>query len=113
MDEVLYERGFSQPYLRYLNPNESLYALRVVHKGACGNHLGARSLVYMMVRVGYYWSSMQVDVKTYVKAYDKCQRYSNIPRQPLESILHQWQPLGPLHSGDLTFMVPSPWGQDR
>ena len=27
---------------------------------------------------------MQVDVKTYVKACDKCQRHSNIPRQPSE-----------------------------
>ena len=38
MDEVLYRRGFSQPYLRCLAPNEVNYVLREVHKGACGNH---------------------------------------------------------------------------
>ena len=27
---------------------------------------------------------MQVDAKAYVKACDNCQRYNNIPRQPLE-----------------------------
>ena len=43
MDEVLYKRGFSQPYLRYLAPDEVNYVLREVHKGACGNHSGARS----------------------------------------------------------------------
>ena len=60
------------------------YVLRDVHEGVCGNHLRARSLVYKMVCVGYYWPSMQADAKSYVKACDKCQRYSNIPRQPLE-----------------------------
>ena len=84
MDEVLYKRGFSQPYLRCLNPDESLYVLRDVHEGACGNHSRARSLVYKMVHVGYYWPSVQADAKAYIKVCDKCQRYSNIPRQQLE-----------------------------
>ena len=58
MDEVLYKRGFSQPYLRCLNIDESLYILKDVYKAACGNHLGAKSLVYKMICIGYYWSSM-------------------------------------------------------
>ena len=82
MDEVLYKRGFFQPYQKCLNPDKSFYVLRDVHEGACGNHLGARSLVYKIVRAGYYWPSMQVDAKAYIKACDKCQRYNNIPRQP-------------------------------
>ena len=49
MDEVLYKRGFSQPYLRCLNPDEFLYVLKGVHEGACGNHSGAKSLVYKIV----------------------------------------------------------------
>ena len=72
MDKVLYKRGFSQPYLRCLNIDESFYILKDVYEAACGNHLGARSLVYKMICIGYYWSSMQVDAKTYVKACDKC-----------------------------------------
>ena len=35
MDEVLYKRGFSQPYLRCLSPDETNYVLRAVHEGAC------------------------------------------------------------------------------
>jgi len=38
IDEVLYKRGFSQPYLRCLAPDESNYVLREVHEGACRNH---------------------------------------------------------------------------
>ena len=55
MDEVLYKRGFSKPYLRCLALNEANYVLREVHKGACGNHSGARSLVHKVIRVSYYW----------------------------------------------------------
>ena len=32
IDEVLYKRGFSQPYLRCLAPDESNYVLREVHE---------------------------------------------------------------------------------
>ena len=73
IDEVLYKRVFSQPYLRCLTPDEFHYFLKGVHKGACGNHSRAKSLIHKIDRVGYYWLSMQADAKAYVKACDKCQ----------------------------------------
>ena len=73
MDEVLYKRGFSQPYLRCLAPDEANYVLREVHEGACGNHSGARSLVHKVVHAGYYWPNMQANAKAYVKVCDQCQ----------------------------------------
>ena len=84
MDELLYNRGFSQPYLRCLAPDEANYVLREVHEEACGNHSGVRSLVHKVVHAGYYWPTIQADAKAYVKVCDQCQRFSNIPRQPLE-----------------------------
>ena len=54
IDEVLYKRGFSQPYLRCLALDESNYVLREIHERACGNHSGARALVHKVVRAGYY-----------------------------------------------------------
>ena len=41
MGDMLYKKGFSQPYLRCLAPDEANYVLREVHEGACGNHSGA------------------------------------------------------------------------
>ena len=92
MDEVLYKRGFSQPYLRCLAPDEVSYVLREVHKGACGNHSGARSLIHKVVRAGYYWPTVQADAKAYVKVCDQCQRLSNVPRQPsdLTPMMASW-----------------------
>ena len=84
MDEVLYKRGFSQPYLRCLASDEANYVLQEVHEGACGNHSGARSLIHKVVRAGYYWPTVQADTKAYVKVCDQCQRFSNVPRQPSE-----------------------------
>ena len=80
MNEVLYKRGFSQPYLRCLAPDEANYVLREVHEGACGNHSGARSVVHKVIRARYYWPNMQADAKAYVKVCDQCQRLSNVPR---------------------------------
>ena len=82
INELLYKRGFSQPYLRCLAPDEVNYVLREVYEGACGNHSGARSLIHKVIRAGYYWPNMQADAKAYVKVCDQCQRFSNIPRQP-------------------------------
>ena len=58
MDEVLYKRGFSQPYLRCLAPDQTNYVLREVHEGSCGNHSGAKSLVHKVIHAGYYWPTI-------------------------------------------------------
>ena len=80
--DVLYKRGFSRPYLRCLDPKEADYVMREVYEGICRNHSGARSLVHKLIRAGYYWPTMQIDEQTYVRAYDKCQRFGNVIRQP-------------------------------
>ena len=84
--DVLYKRGFSHPYLRCLGNEEAEYVMREVHKGICENHSGSRSLVHKLVRAVYYWPTMQADAEAYVKACNKCQRFSNIIRQPTEEL---------------------------
>ena len=73
LNEVMYKRGFSQPYLRCLSPEEANYVLREVHEKAYGNHSRARSLIHKVVRAGYYWLTIQADAKAYVKVCDQCQ----------------------------------------
>ena len=60
--------------------------MREVHEGIYGNHLRSRSLVHKQVREGYYWPTMQKDAEAYVKTCDKCQRFNNIIRQPIEKL---------------------------
>ena len=40
IDDVLYKKSFSLPYLRCLGPEEAQYALREIHEGICGQHMG-------------------------------------------------------------------------
>ena len=68
--DVLYKRGFSQPYLRCLSHKEADYVMREIHEGICGNHSGAWSLVHKIIRAGYYWPTMLKDAQAYVKACD-------------------------------------------
>ena len=58
LNDALYKRGFSQPYLRCLSPDEANYVLKEVREGACENHLGAKSLIHKVVRAGYYWPTI-------------------------------------------------------
>ena len=49
LDNHLYKRSFSLPLLRCLRPSEADFALREVHEGMCGNHLGGKSLAYKIL----------------------------------------------------------------
>ena len=84
--DTLYKRGFSRPYLRCLSHGKAEYVMREVHEGICGNHFGARSLEHKLIRAGYYWPTMLRDAQSYVKACDKCQRFSNLIRRPSEEL---------------------------
>ena len=90
--DVLYKRGFSRPYLRCLSHDEADYMMKEVHEGICGSHSGAQSLVHKLIRTGYYWPTMLKDAQAYVKTYDKCQRFSNLIRQPSEDLTHMTAP---------------------
>ena len=90
--DVLYKRGFSRPYLRCLDTEDADYVMREVHEGICGNHPGFRSLVHKFVRTRYYWPTMQKDAEAYVRTCDKCQRFSNIIRQPTEELTPMMAP---------------------
>ncbi|XP_050241069.1 uncharacterized protein LOC126689965 [Quercus robur] len=104
---VLYKRGFSRPYLRCLCHEEADYVMREVHEGICGNHSRARSLVHKLIRAGYYWPTMMKDAQAYVNACDKCQRFSNLIRQPSEE-LTPMTALWPFAQWGLDIMGPFP-----
>ena len=55
---VLYKRGFSHLYLRFLSSKEADYVMREIHKGVYKNHSGSRSLVHKLVKARYYWPTV-------------------------------------------------------
>ena len=61
LNDELYKRGFSQPYLKCLDSKDAAYVLSEIHEDVCGNHSGPRLLVWKVVQVGYFWQTMQKD----------------------------------------------------
>ena len=73
LNDALYKRGFSMPYLKCVDEEEARCILEEIHGGICGDLAGPRSLVNKVVRIVYFWSTMQVDAAENVKRCDKCQ----------------------------------------
>ncbi|GKV40196.1 hypothetical protein SLEP1_g47864 [Rubroshorea leprosula] len=86
VDGVLYKRSFSLPLLRCLNPYEAEYALREVHEGVCGSHVGARTLAHKVLRQGYYWPNMYKDAIHFVQKCLRCQFFAHLTHQPAEEL---------------------------
>ena len=72
LNDTLYKRGFSMPYLKCVDEDEAKYILKEVHEGVCRDHVGSRSLVSKVIRTGYFWPIMQVDAVELIKKCDKC-----------------------------------------
>ena len=58
LNDELYMKGFSQPYLKCLDLEDAEYVLKEIHEEVCGNHFGPHSLVEQVVRAGYFWPIM-------------------------------------------------------
>ena len=86
-NDALYKRGFSMSYLKSVDEDEAKYILEEIHEGICGDHASPRSLVSKVIRTGYFWPTMQVDAMELVKKCDKCQRYGNVQRLPVERMM--------------------------
>ncbi|KAJ8501040.1 hypothetical protein OPV22_011592 [Ensete ventricosum] len=83
VDGRLYRRGFSRPLLRCLNPTEAQTTLAEVHEGISGDHVGARTLAYKILRQGYYWPTLRKDAQIYVRNCEPCQKHSRFQHQPM------------------------------
>ena len=86
LNDALYKRGFSMPYLKCVEESEAKYILEEIHEGVCRDHVGSRSLVSKIVRTGYFWPTMQRDAKEFVERCDKCQKFGNVQCIPAKKL---------------------------
>ena len=93
LNDALYKRGFSMPYLKCVDKDEAKYILKEIHEGICGDHAGPKSLVSKVIQTDFFWPTTQVDAVELVKKCDKCQRFRNVQRLPakrLTTITYLW-----------------------
>ena len=72
LNDALYKRGLSMPYLKCVEEDEAKYILEEIHKGLCGDHAGLRSLVSKIIKTGYVWLTMQRNAREFIEWCDKC-----------------------------------------
>jgi len=67
LNDTLYKRGFSMPYLKCVDEGEAKYILEENHEGICGDHVGPWSLVSKIIKTGYFQPTLQKDAREFVK----------------------------------------------
>ena len=86
MNDSLYKRDFSMPYLKCVDESEAKYILEEIHEGICGDHTSPMSIVSKIIRTGYFWPTMQKDAKEFIERFDKYQRFGNAQRIPAKRL---------------------------
>ncbi|KAL9224714.1 hypothetical protein vseg_000724 [Gypsophila vaccaria] len=64
-----------------------------VHDGECGPHMNARALCKQILRLGWYWTTMEADCAKYVKHCHNCQIFGNVKHvapSPLYTLTSPW-----------------------
>lgn len=81
-DNVLYRRSFTKLLLRCISPALTSVILEELHGGICSGHPRTQAVLERIINQGYYWPTLRNDAEKYVKRWESCQKFSNIPRKP-------------------------------
>ncbi|RDX67376.1 hypothetical protein CR513_53749, partial [Mucuna pruriens] len=82
----LYKRGFSFPLLWCLGELKTKRAIKEIHEGVHGSHIGGRALDSKIVLTQFYWPTLKKDSLAFIKKCDKCQRYADQHQAPLKQL---------------------------
>ena len=64
-----------------------------VHQGICGPHINRKMLAKKILRMGYYWNTMETDCINILKCCHDCQTHANlnhVPPSDLYSMTSPW-----------------------
>ncbi|XP_061344902.1 uncharacterized protein LOC133290804 [Gastrolobium bilobum] len=112
MNSQLYKRGFSTPLLKCLSSDNVEYVLEEIHEGINGHHIDGHSLAREALRAGFYWPTMERDAHNHVKKCEKCQRFVDIHKAPLEELMSITSPW-PFHKWGMDILRPFPKATGR
>lgn len=90
--DTLY-RSLDTTLLRCLDMDEAKLALQQVHDGICCAHISWLTLAKKLLRIGYYWLTMEKDTYIYVKWCKQFQIHGDLihaPAQDLQPITSPW-----------------------
>ena len=83
-EEMLYKKGKNQILLR---------CVKEIHERVCGTHANGHRMTGQVMRVGYYWLTLERDCIQYAQKCHKCQIYSkkiHVPPTELHVMAPPW-----------------------
>ena len=83
---LLYRRSFSGVLLRCMTIEEGQEIVKEAHSGECGGHVNGQMLAKKIIRLGYYWPSLESDSANYVKRCKECQLHADLIHAPASSL---------------------------
>ena len=89
----LYRRSYLGLNLLCLKKSKAERVMEQVHAGVCGPHMNGHTLAKKIVRVGYFWTTMERDCCELVKRCHKCQIHANLMHAPpiqLQNMTSPW-----------------------
>jgi len=72
--------------LIFVDIAEAQRIIKEVHEGSFGTHTNGHAMARKILRVGYYWLTMEVDCFSYVRKCHKCQTYADNINAPPTSL---------------------------
>ncbi|XP_050890455.1 uncharacterized protein LOC127095866 [Lathyrus oleraceus] len=91
--DVLYKRNYDMVLLRCMDKWEANKLMKDIHRGSFGTHANGHAMEKKILRVGYYWLTMEIDCYHYARTCYRCQIYADkmhVPPSPLNVISSPW-----------------------
>ena len=91
--ESLYRRSLDGLLLLCLDCAFEDRVMREVHAGVCGPHMGGHMLAQKIMRIGYFWLTMEVDCCQFVQSCLECQMNGDLIHMPpsnLHALTSPW-----------------------
>ena len=91
--ETLYRRTIDGVLLLCLDRDSTDRAMREVHAGVCGPHMGGHMLARNIMRTGYFLLTMEIDCCQFVQRCTECQMHGDlihVPPSELHALTSPW-----------------------
>ena len=91
--QTLYKKSFDLVLLRCVDAKEANLLMQEIHEGECGPHMNGHLLARKIMRLGYYWMTMESDCNRHVRSCHQCQVYGdriNAPPNELHQMSEAW-----------------------